>query len=202
MSLPPEKSSPVAAHPSVAEKGEYSPDERALLLKLAHDSIAAALEDRDISPIPPTAHLAQPRAAFTTLYFQGRLRGCVGHVLAAESVWAAVAESARAAAFEDARFDPVTLEELLHLEVSLSILSPLTAIGADEVVVGRHGLLISQHGRRGLLLPQVPIEHNWDRVTFLNETCHKAGLPRDAWRHGATLQAFTAEVFGEGDIQK
>jgi AmmeMemoRadiSam system protein A len=205
MSLRPENpvaNSAAARSPSAAEKGEYSPEERALLLKLARDSIAATLEQRDISLTPPTKHLAEPRAAFTTLYHHGRLRGCVGHVRAAESLWATVADTARAAAFEDTRFDPVTSEEVPHLQVSLSILSPLKPIRAQEVEVGRHGLLVSQHGRRGLLLPQVPVEYGWDRLTFLEETCHKAGLPADAWRKGATLEAFTAEVFGDRDAEE
>jgi AmmeMemoRadiSam system protein A len=205
MSLRPENplASSATGHASpAAEKSEYSPEERALLLKLARESIAAALERREISLTPPTKHLAEPRAAFTTLYYHGRLRGCVGHVRAVESLWATVADTARAAAFEDTRFDPVTSEEVPLLQVSLSILSPLKPIRTEQVEVGRHGLLISQHGRRGLLLPQVPVEYGWDRITFLEETCHKAGLPADAWRKGATLEAFTAEVFGDWDLQR
>jgi len=205
MSLRPENpvaNSATAHSPSAAEKGEYSLEERGFLLKLAHEAIAATLEQREISLDPPSKHLAEPRAAFTTLYYHGRLRGCVGHVRAVESVWATVADTACAAAFEDTRFDPVTADELPHLQISLSILSPLKPIRAEEVEVGRHGLLISQHGRRGLLLPQVPVEYGWDRLTFLEETCHKAGLPADAWRKGATLEAFTAEVFGERDREE
>jgi len=200
MSLRPENpaANPATANSaSAAEKGEYSPEERALLLKLAREAIAATLEQRDIPLAPPTQHLAEPRAAFTTLYYRGRLRGCVGHLRSVESLWATVADTARAAAFEDTRFEPVTSDEVSHLQVSLSILSPLKPIRAEEVEVGRHGLLISHHGRRGLLLPQVPVEYGWDRLTFLEETCHKAGLPADAWRKGATLEAFTAEVFGD-----
>jgi uncharacterized protein len=79
----------------------------------------------------------------------------------------------------------------------LSILSPLVPIAAEEVQVGRHGLVVSYKGRRGLLLPQVPVEHGWDRLTFLQQTCRKAGIPLDAWQHGATIEAFTAEVFGD-----
>jgi AmmeMemoRadiSam system protein A len=112
-------------------------------------------------------------------------------------VYRAVAETARAAAFEDTRFRPVTLPEASQLEIELSILSPPQAIAAEAIEIGRHGLLISMAGQRGLLLPQVPIEHNWDRTTFLEQTCRKAGLPLDAWKRGATIEAFTAEVFGE-----
>ena len=190
MSLP--QPSPIAV-----QQGEFSHQERTLLLQVAHDSILSALENREISVDPPTPHLAEPRGAFTSLYLNGELRGCVGYILPVSSVYRAVIETARAAAFEDARFYPVTMEEGRHLEIELSILSSPRPISAEAVEVGRHGLLISMVGQRGLLLPQVPSDRNWDRVTFLEQTCRKAGLPPDAWKHGATIEAFTAEVFGE-----
>jgi AmmeMemoRadiSam system protein A len=164
---------------------------------LAHDSIRSSLERTDISLEPPTPHLAEPRGVFTSLYLHGELRGCVGYVLPTCPVYRAIAETARAAAFEDTRFYPVSPEEEPDLQVELSVLSPPQTISAEDVEVGRHGLLISMHGSRGLLLPQVPTEHNWDRTTFLEQTCRKAGLPLDAWQKGATIEAFTAEVFGE-----
>ena len=176
---------------------EFSPDERRLLLRLAHDAILSALEGRDIPLDPPTDHLAEPRGAFTSLHRGGELRGCVGYVLPVSPVYRAVADTARAAAFEDTRFHPVTLSEAPQLEIELSILSPPQSISVDDIVIGRHGLLISMAGHRGLLLPQVPTEHHWDRTTFLEQTCRKAGLPLDAWKNGATIEAFTAEVFGE-----
>lgn len=177
--------------------GEFSQEERYLLLRVAHDSILAALEGRNISPDAPTPHFAEPRGAFTSLYFQGGLRGCVGYVMPVGSVYRAVIETARAAAFEDRRFYPVTLEEAQHLQIELSILSFPQPICPEQVEVGRHGLLITAGFRRGLLLPQVAVEHHWDRVTFLEQTCCKAGLPTDAWQTGATIEAFTAEIFGE-----
>jgi AmmeMemoRadiSam system protein A len=176
---------------------EFSLDERTVLLRLAHDSILSALEHREISLDPPTAHLAEPRGVFTSLYLRSELRGCVGYVLPIGSLYRAVAETARAAAFEDTRFNPVTRDEAPHLEIELSILSVPQVISADAVEIGRHGLLISMGAHRGLLLPQVPVEHHWDRITFLEQTCRKAGLPRDAWLKGAMIEAFTAEVFGE-----
>jgi AmmeMemoRadiSam system protein A len=194
MSLPPP--SPVSL-PAHALQGEFSKDERALLLRLAHDSILSAIERREISLDPPTPHLAVPRGVFTSLYLQGELRGCVGYVLPVNSVYQAVAETARAAAFEDTRFPPVNPEQAPHLEIGLSILSPPQAIAPEAIEIGRHGLLISGSGRRGLLLPQVAAEHHWDRETFLQQTCRKAGLPMDAWQTGAKVEAFTAEVFGE-----
>ena len=92
---------------------------------------------------------------------------------------------------------PVTLDELDKLQIEISVLSPMFAIAPEDVVVGRHGLMISYEGRRGILLPQVAPEWGWDRETFLAQTCRKAGLPMDQWRRSAKLEAFTAEVFGE-----
>ena len=183
--------------PIALEQGEFSPEERTLLLQLAHESILSSLETRKISQDPPTPHLAEPRGAFASLYLDGELRGCVGFVLPVTSVYRAVIDAARAAAFEDTRFYPVTLEEARHLEIELSILSPPQPISAQEVEVGRHGLLISMAGHRGLLLPQVPVERGWNQVTFLEQTCRKAGLPPDSWKNHAVIEAFTAEVFGE-----
>jgi len=180
-----------------ADLGEFSADERSLLLRLAHESILSALAHRDISLEPPTAHLAQPRGVFTSLYLHGNLRGCVGYVLPRHSVYQAAAETARAAAFEDPRFPAVTPAEGPDLTIELSILSVPQLIAAENIEIGRHGLLISQDNHRGLLLPQVPIEYGWDRETFLQQTCRKAGLPADAWKHGARIEGFTAEVFGE-----
>jgi AmmeMemoRadiSam system protein A len=178
-------------------QSEFSRDERILLLQLAHESILSALERREISLNPPTPHLSEPRGVFTSLYLHGQLRGCVGYVLPVSPVYRAVADTARAAAFEDMRFHPVTLSEARDLDIELSILSPPQPISPEAVEIGRHGLLITMDGHRGLLLPQVPPEHNWDRTTFLDQTCRKAGLPPNAWQHGATIEAFTAEIFGE-----
>jgi AmmeMemoRadiSam system protein A len=194
---PPLHNSPSTVAPCAVAQGEFSSEERTLLLRLAHDSISAALQRRELSLHPPTPHLAEPRGAFTSLYLQGELRGCVGYVLPTSSVYRAVAETACAAAFDDNRFPPVTTDEAPQLEIELSILTPPQPIQPEAIEVGRHGLLISLHGCRGLLLPQVPVEHNWDRTTFLEQTCRKAGLPLDAWQKGASIQGFTAEVFGD-----
>lgn len=177
--------------------GEFSAEERAQLLQLAHEAILSALENREILLDPPTPHFAEARGAFTSLYLHGELRGCVGYPLPISSVYRAVADTARAAAFQDTRFYPVTKEEGRELQIELSILSSPHVIKAEEVEIGCHGLLISMGGYRGLLLPQVPVEHHWDRETFLQQTCRKAGLPSDAWQKGARIEAFTAEVFGE-----
>ena len=186
-----------SSHP---EPPEYSTEERRLLLRVAHESILSKLEDREISFDPPSPRLAEKRGAFTTLHCQGELRGCVGFVFPVNPLYRTVAETARAAAFEDSRFEPVTLEEARDLRIEISVMSPLEPIAAENVEVGRHGLLVTHEMHRGLLLPQVPIEHGWDRETFLEQTCRKAGLPRDAWQRGARLEAFTAEIFGDGSV--
>ena len=196
---PSPKDSSRAGHASGVEQAEFSPEERTLLLKLAHESIAAAIERGEISLTPPSPHLAEPRGVFTTLYSRGDLRGCVGYALPMAPLYRAVAETAQAAAFDDTRFSPLSREELPEIDISLSVLSPLQPIRLEEIEVGRHGLLLSLGGRRGLLLPQVPVEHGWDRITFLEQTCHKAGLPAHAWQAGASIEAFTAEVFGDKD---
>src|SRR5579864_1942003 len=128
MSLQPENLIATPAACCNAGQHEFTPEERTILLKLAHESILSALERREISLTPPSPHFSEPRGAFTTIYFQGLLRGCVGYVLPVFSLYRTVAETARAAALEDTRFSPVTLAEAPELEVSLSILSPLKAI--------------------------------------------------------------------------
>jgi uncharacterized protein len=179
------------------EPSEFSTGERALLLALAHEAIASTFERREMSLAIPSAHLAEPRGAFTTLYYRTSLRGCVGYVLPVKPLYLTVVETARGAAFEDSRFFPVTSEEAAELQVSLSVLSPPQPIPPEQIEIGRHGLLISQGRYRGLLLPQVPVEHEWDVTTFLEQTCKKAGLPPNAWRTGANLESFTAEVFAD-----
>ena len=151
--------------------------------------------------IPPEegaqGKLAAPGAAFVTLTKNGRLRGCIGYTEAVAPLFKVVQECAVAAATEDPRFPPVSSNELSSLRVEISVLTPLVPILPEEVEVGRHGLMVAQGRMRGLLLPQVAVESGWDRETFLDQTCVKAGLSPSAWRHGATLRAFTAEVFGE-----
>lgn len=184
----------------VHRSNEFSPEERRQLLALAHEAILSAIEHREIPETTPSVRFAAPRGAFTTIYLHKNLRGCVGYAFPIAPLYRTIIETARGAAFEDSRFLPVTLAEAHQLEVSLSILSPLKSVRPQEVEIGTHGLLISQHGHRGLLLPQVPLEHGWDRNTFLEETCRKAGLPLDAWRSGSEVEVFTAEIFGDSDL--
>jgi AmmeMemoRadiSam system protein A len=176
---------------------EYSPEERRWLLRLAHMSIRAAVLNQPTNFPEAGAHLREPRGAFTTLHENGQLRGCIGYVIAYAPLDQTVRETARAAALEDTRFSPVRAAELDALQLEISVLSPMFPMAPEEVIVGRHGLMITHQGRRGLLLPQVPIEWGWNREAFLAQTCRKAGLPQDCWTRGAQIEAFTAEVFGE-----
>ena len=183
-----------------AVAGDLTGDERRALLKAARESIAVHLCGRPAELPAPSGALALPRGAFVTLHRteDGELRGCVGMMRSDEPLLRTVARMAVAAATEDGRFDPVTLEELVEIRLEISALGPLQPIRPEDVEVGRHGLLISQGSRRGVLLPQVPVEHGWDRETFLAHTCRKAGLPEDTWRKpGVELLGFTATVFGE-----
>ncbi len=172
------------------------------LLAIARGAIAARLARR---PGPSSAthpRLREPAGAFVTLSVRetGELRGCVGYVEALFPVGETVARAAVAAAFDDDRFTPVVAEELASLTVDVSILQAPRPIRAADIEVGRHGLIVARGAFRGLLLPQVPVEHGWSREAFLEHTCRKAGLPKDAWRDERTeLLAFTAEVFGEAD---
>lgn len=180
---------------------DYSLDERRLLLNLAREAICASLEKRKLELTPPTEHMAEHRGAFTTLHIDGELRGCVGYVFPQYSLYRTVAETAMAAAFDDPRFAPLQKEEYPKLEYEISVLSPVVPLDAEDVEVGKHGLVITYGSRRGLLLPQVPVEHGWDREKFLEQTCIKAGIPPDAWEHGAKVEAFTAEIFSDKDVE-
>ena len=178
----------------------YTDEQRKLLLQIARQSIQNSLS-RDAAatlPIVTDPELQLLRGAFVTLLFEGRqLRGCIGIIEAVAPLVETIAHAATSAALQDPRFPPVSPAELPELTIEISVLSPLQPIDPDDVVVGTHGLVVEQYGRRGLLLPQVPGEWGWDRVQFLEHTCMKAGLPPNAWREGAQLFSFTAEVFTE-----
>src|SRR5258706_7139136 len=171
----------------------YSNNDRALLLRTAHLAIEAALaRDRDFHVPDAPTQLHEPRGAFTTLHLDGQLRGCVGYVVGEKPLIQTVAETAIAAAFHDPRFPAVTAAEAPRLKLEISVLSLPQPIRPEAIVPGRHGLIVSLGPRRGLLLPQVATEHDWDAETFLAQTCVKAGLPPNAWQRGATIEAFSA----------
>ena len=145
--------------------------------------------------IPPS--LMEKRGAFVTLKKHGQLRGCIGHIKGSKPLYKTVGEMAVAAAFNDPRFNPVTEAELSDLEIEVSVLTPLKRIkDLEEIEVGKHGILMKKGFYSGLLLPQVATEYGWDRKTFLEHTCLKAGLSTDAWKDKDTMiYIFSAEVF-------
>jgi AmmeMemoRadiSam system protein A len=176
-----------------------SETQRRFLLHLAREAITARLvKDRMLEPKTDDPLMAEKRGAFVTLTKKGELRGCIGYPLPVKPLAGAVAEMAVAAAIEDPRFEPVTIKEIADLHIEISVLSlPAPVDDPKNVVVGRHGIIVSRGFRKGLLLPQVPLEYQWDRETFLRHGCLKAGLPPDAWKAGASIEVFEAEVFGE-----
>jgi AmmeMemoRadiSam system protein A len=152
-------------------------------------------------PVPPSCvipeRLKEPGGAFVSLYKKGMLRGCIGSVESDKPLYKTVEETAQAAAAQDPRFRPVEPEELSSIEVEISALTPLRRIqDPAEIQVGPHGILVRKKYHSGLLLPQVATERDWDRMTFLRETCRKAGLSEDAWQDEDTLiYVFSADVF-------
>ena len=134
-----------------------------------------------------------------TLHCDEELRGCIGRIRSSDPLYATVQEMAISAAFQDPRFPPLRSEEFAMLTIEISVLSPPEPIEDPErIVVGEHGLIISYGAYSGLLLPQVATEWEWDRETFLNHTCLKAGLAEDEWRrNGVRIEIFTAQVFSE-----
>lgn len=150
--------------------------------------------------VAPQPDFPDASGTFVTLKKHGELRGCIGTLECRRPLAEEVARVAVSAAREDPRFEPVRFSELDDLGVEVSVLGPLEPIDPADpaaIVIGRHGLVVEQGSRRGLLLPQVATEWGWDRETFLAHTCAKAGLPADCWRKGARVYRFAADVFGD-----
>jgi AmmeMemoRadiSam system protein A len=183
--------------------------ERVLLLQLARDAIAAHVTDgsgsRQSAVGSPQSTVVEGTAlderrggVFVSIHHRGELRGCIGHMEADDSLPRIVARCAVAACSADPRFPAVTAAELSQIQIELSLLGPLEhAVGPADIEVGRHGLMVEMGRERGLLLPQVATEWQWDVRTFLSQTCRKAGLPADSWQHGAKVWKFEAEVFSD-----
>ena len=168
------------------------------LVAIAREAVRGSVTGQRPAP-RAAADLPQASGAFVTLKKHGELRGCIGSLECRGSLADEVARVAVSAAQEDPRFSPVRPAELDDIDVEVSVLGPLERIDPldpSAIEIGRHGLVVEQGARRGLLLPQVATEWNMDRETFLAHTCAKAGLPRDAWRSGASVYRFAADVFG------
>jgi AmmeMemoRadiSam system protein A len=183
-------------------KMELTAKEKEVLLDIAKKAIAAGINRKEIPELKiDSENLKQKRGAFVTLKKSGQLRGCIGYIKAYKPLGETVQEMAIAAAFNDPRFPSLKSDELQHLTFEISVLSPFKRIkDVNEIEVGKHGLYIVRGYNSGLLLPQVAIEYEWDRETFLKETCHKAGLPLQAWMDKETeIYIFSAEYFGDTD---
>jgi len=172
-------------------------EEKGELLQLARQAVQTYVaEKRVVARETENMNLLSDRGAFVTLKKGGELRGCIGFIEPVASLWETIIHTAIYAASEDPRFPPITPEEVKDLEYEISVLTPLKKIDNPRAVqVGKHGLVIAMGQNRGILLPQVPVENNWDRETFLCQACVKAGLPADAWKKGAEISVFEAIVF-------
>ena len=177
-----------------------TPEMQRQLLTIARGALEARVR-RTRTASPANADAMHPRCgAFVTIFCKGELRGCLGRVTSNRALPELIEHLAREVADSDPRFEPVQPGELWDISVEVSVLTPEREIASvDEIDIGRHGLIIEQGSHRGLLLPQVPAQYEWNRETFVTQTCLKAGLPPDAWRRGARMFVFEAQVFGEED---
>ncbi len=179
---------------------ELSSAEQKILLGVARQAIKSALTGGDYA-LPPREEqrLNCKNGCFVTLKMQRQLRGCIGNFKSSLPLFQEVAQMAVAAALNDPRFYPLTADELMDISIEISVLSPLQKIGdIDEIEVGKHGLYLEKGFSRGVLLPQVAVEHHWDKLTFLQQTCIKAGLPVETWQDNDTeIYIFSAQIFSE-----
>ena len=171
--------------------------DRRALLQLARKAVVEAVTHGGLpEQIPHDGVFAERRGAFVTLHVQRRLRGCIGVIEADQPLGDSIVRCAASSALQDPRFPPMRAEDLAELQIEISLLSAPAPISLEEVEVGRHGLLVSRGEQRGLLLPQVAVQHHLNREQFFEETCRKAQLPREVWRDpGTQLFGFTCEVF-------
>lgn len=177
-------------------------EEKKILLKTARLSIQERFYKNEVEYPQPTGILKQNCGAFVTLNKHGNLRGCIGYIVAAKPLFETVKEVAKSSAFADRRFPAVVENEIDELEIEISVLSPFKEIDdINEIKVGVHGIMIRRGVQSGLLLPQVAMEYNWDRDTFLTHTCHKAHLPGGAWKSkDVSIEIFSAAVFNEKSL--
>ncbi len=178
---------------------ELSCEDKRSLLAYARKTIASRLIGGPEPDVPPAEVLKTTCGAFVSLHEAGKLRGCIGRIVGGSHLLETIHAMALAAAFEDPRFEPLGKDELELVDLEITLLSPMQRIDdVSEIEVGRHGLYIVKGWHSGILLPQVAIEYDWDRATFLQQVCYKAGMQADAWRApDAELFVFEGLVFGE-----
>ncbi len=183
----------------VKVNNSLSETEKRKLLAIARESIVNHIKGGQVPKFDVTEeNLKANRGCFVTIKIGGRLRGCLGQFTSDKPLHHLVSEMAIAAATRDPRFYPLESDDLDNIILEISVLSPLKQIDSiEEIEVGSHGLYIEKNFYRGVLLPQVAVEYGWDRNTFLEQTCVKAGLEKDDWKEEADIYVFSAEVFGE-----
>lgn len=185
---------------------KISTEEKLILLNAARDSIRSKFDEIEIQTPDYNKHplLKSKSGAFVTLTENKNLRGCIGYIISNKKLFDTVCDAAVQAAFHDPRFYPLQKHELEKISIEISILSePFPLKNYDEIILGVHGLIVEEEGRRGLLLPQVPIEHKMNKEEYLDAICQKAGLPKNLWREKQiTLSCFTATVFSEESIKE
>lgn len=176
---------------------DLSQEEKEQLKKLARESIEGILFGKDAVPIEFTDNLKEKCGAFVTIKNRGSLRGCIGYIRGYLPLHETVKDMAVQAAFHDPRFSPVSKDEWTDIDIEISVLTPMKKIeDINEIEVGIHGIYIEKGMHSGLLLPQVATEQKWDRTAFIEYTCFKAGLPKDAWKSkDIDIFIFSAEVF-------
>ena len=181
------------------EKMELDEKQKERLLKIARSSIEGYLKKGKIVKFEESDPLLiKKQGAFVTLTKEGKLRGCIGSMVGVMPLYETIAKMAIEAAVRDPRFPSLQMDELSKIHIEISVLSELKLIDdVNEIKVGRDGILIRKGFSSGVLLPQVAAEYGWDRTTFLEQTSRKAGLPPDAYKEGAQIYIFTAQIFGE-----
>ncbi len=179
----------------------YSSETRRLLLKIARESLEYYLQNgKHLNNLPEITELQKKRAVFVTLWTKQpkELRGCIGQIEARDALIKAVAKTVISAAIEDPRFNAVDLIELAELTIEINVLTPMSPIFPDKIEIGRHGLLLRKNDASAVFLPEVPVSQGWNRLTYLDQLCRKAGLPKGSWESAdAELFSFESEVWEE-----
>jgi AmmeMemoRadiSam system protein A len=192
-----------SALPTSGKSASLNASDRKRLLTLARDTIERFLTTKT-APLArnPSPALEQTRGMFVTLNKRGELRGCIGEIVPEKPLYQLVGAVALKSALEDPRFRPLRHDEMKDIEIEISVLTPAAPVaGAEDIVVGRDGVIVKKDGRSALFLPQVATEQGWGRDEMLDQLCLKAGLPAGSWKKGAQFLTFQAEVFSETDFK-
>ncbi len=189
---------------TTAPAGQLSEIERQRLLQLARKAIEYAMEKKNYPPpdedfgLDITPPMKEVRAAFVTLNREGRLRGCIGDIFPTRPLYKSVITNAVNAAFQDRRFQPLAAKEMEDLEIEISALTPIRLVDSyEDIVVGKHGVVLTKGNKRAVFLPQVAPEQGWNRDEMLTRLAQKAGLTAEAWKEDTAFEVFEARVFGE-----